>query len=129
MPSPRSASEIFDELKQTKHKIVIDGIECYIVEGDLRLDAGQLLAYAFELAEREQARAGGGSGEQRQPLVGIVDDDGQLIGVNAVVATQHEITDAFTQRLDDGPKNRILELARQRIDADTPCRPISVCAK
>lgn len=80
MPSPRSAGEIFDELKQTKHKIVIDGIEYYIVEGDLRLDAGQLLAYAFELAEREQARAGAGSGgEQRQPLVGIVDDEGRMV--------------------------------------------------
>jgi hypothetical protein len=79
MPQPRSAAEIFEELKQTKHLIAIDGVEYYIVEGDLRLDLGQLLAYAFELAEREQKRAGGDSGEQRQPLVGIVDDEGRIV--------------------------------------------------
>ncbi|MFZ2360599.1 MAG: matrixin family metalloprotease [Anaerolineae bacterium] len=79
MPQPRSASEIFEELKQTKHKITIDALDYYLVEGDLRLDENQLLLYAFELAEQEQRKAGGASGEQREPLVGIVDDEGRIV--------------------------------------------------
>lgn len=79
MSQTRTVNEIFEELRQTKAQVTIDDVVYYIVEGDLRLDEGQLLTYAFELAERERVKAGGGSGEQREPLVGIVDDEGRLV--------------------------------------------------
>ena len=88
MPATKSATEIFAELQLDKKKFTIDGVEYYIVEGDLRLDEDQLLAYAFELAARAQARAraaanagteAGAGAEQREPLVGMTDDAGRLV--------------------------------------------------
>ena len=76
----KSATEIFAELQRDKKKVTVDDVPYYIVEGDLRLDDDQLLAYAFELAARSQAQSGAGAGaEQREPLVGITDETGRLV--------------------------------------------------
>lgn len=82
MPPTPSATEIFAELRRNKKKITINGVQYYIVEGDLRLDESQLLVYASYLAARAKARAEAGAGagaEQREPLVGITDDSGRMV--------------------------------------------------
>ena len=78
MSQSRSVNEIFEELKQIKAQVTIDDVVYYVVEGDLRLDEGELLTYAFDLAERERTRAGE-SREEREPLVGIVDAEGRIV--------------------------------------------------
>ena len=78
MSEPRTAEEIFEELKATKKKVTIDDTLYYIVEGDLRLDEGQLFKYALELAAKEERQAGGIE-VQVEPLVGITDDDGRIV--------------------------------------------------
>lgn len=82
MPATPSATEIFADLQRDKKQITVDGVQYYLVEGDLRLDENQLLVYAFEQAARAKARAEAGAGagaEQREPLVGITDDAGRLV--------------------------------------------------
>lgn len=84
MPATQTATEIFAELQRDKKKITVDGVQYYIVEGDLRLDENQLLVYAFDLADRAKARAesgagAGGGAEKREPLVGIIDDAGRMV--------------------------------------------------
>jgi hypothetical protein len=78
MSPTRSVNEILEELKQNKKKVRLDEVDYYVVEGDLRLDMDQLLAYAFEIQERDQHGASK-SKEEREPLVGITDATGRVV--------------------------------------------------
>lgn len=78
MPANRSVNEIVEDLQQHRKQVTIDNVLYYIVEGDLRLTADELTAYAFELAARENPSAEA-SAEQRDPLIGATDDAGLIV--------------------------------------------------
>ena len=69
-----SSSNLFDELKNTRKKLDIDGETLYVLEGDLLLDEVELEIYAFQQETLNQARALGLSvgPEGSRELLGIL---------------------------------------------------------
>lgn len=74
MQNAYTSNDIFDEIQLRKPSIEIDGIQYWIVEGDLLLDRKQLWAYA-----RRRATAGQEAAEVREGLVGMTDEDGRMV--------------------------------------------------
>ncbi|MDT8306782.1 MAG: matrixin family metalloprotease [Anaerolineae bacterium] len=78
MPTDAQVQATLTHLQNSKKRIEVDGTRYYLVEGDLLLDEGELFLYALEQATLEEARQEGIHVE-RQPLVGIVDDEERII--------------------------------------------------
>jgi hypothetical protein len=78
MPTDAQVQATLNALKSNKKKISLEGDDYYLVEGDLLLDEAELFLYALEQAEREEARQEGME-IQRDPLVGMTDDEGRII--------------------------------------------------
>jgi len=55
------SSNLFDELKNHRQKLDVDGETLYVLEGDLLLDEAQLEIYALQQEGLNQARALGHS--------------------------------------------------------------------
>ncbi|MEZ4735654.1 MAG: hypothetical protein R3E79_51850 [Caldilineaceae bacterium] len=76
MSVTQTADQLFEELKQTKRQVVLDGKTYYRVEGDLLLSERRLLEYAVyranELADERPE-------DEKQRLVAIVDDDNRIV--------------------------------------------------
>lgn len=76
MPVTQTAEQLFEELKQSKRQVPLDGKTYYRVEGDLLLNEQRLLEYAVyranELADERPE-------EEKQRLVAIVDDNNRII--------------------------------------------------
>lgn len=76
MPVIQTADELFEELKQSKRQIKIDGKTYYRVEGDLLLTEQRLLEYAVY---RTNVLADERPEDEKQQLVAIVDDNNRIV--------------------------------------------------
>jgi len=78
-------SDVYKQLKASLPKIKVGKTECYIAEGDLRLDDDQLLFYARDRARQnekwEQAKQGGPSpdGSPVGHLLADADEQGKIL--------------------------------------------------
>jgi hypothetical protein len=68
------ATQLYEQYKRTKPKLTIDGVDYYLLEGDLLLSDLQLQVYCLEQAEREATAA-----EQREGLVAMATADGKIV--------------------------------------------------
>lgn len=76
MPVIQTAAELFEELKRTKRKVVLDGKTYYRVEGDLLLTERRLLEYAVQ---RTGILAAGEPLDETKRLVGILDENNRIV--------------------------------------------------
>lgn len=74
MPNPQTANDLFESLKQSKPRVVLDGVVHYVVEGDLVLDEDQLLVYAIRRVDVEAHPE-----VERQGLVAVADSSGRIV--------------------------------------------------
>lgn len=67
--------EFFDYFKEHKPQVVLDGVACWLVEGDLLMDENELWAYAIERAAMDAEEAG----ESREGLLAATGADKRII--------------------------------------------------
>ena len=72
-----------------------------------------------DLARRRSEQVGSAD-DLGDPLFGIVDDDGKLVGEDSVGALQHEIADLLLDVLALPALQQILEAERLRVGAHAP---------
>lgn len=99
MPDNQTAAELFEELKDARKTVEIDGQTYWIVEGDLGLDEDELMAYAHQRTALRAAREGGVDME-RKGLVGILEDNRVVRWAKGLVLTYAVLKDTFASEED-----------------------------